>query len=287
MLETIAQNFEQLRPAERKVAEFVLADPSGFVHKSITAAAAEAEVSEPTVLRFCRAVGYSGFQSFKIGLAQSLGAGVPYVLKGLAPDDGVPQLVEKVCGHAQKAIADLRAGLKADAVDQAITSLNRARHIEFYGAGASGVVAKDAQHKFLRLGVPTSAYIDSHQMVISAASLKFDDAVVVFSHTGRSRGVLYAVEVALAQQATVIGVTSAETPLAELCSIPVVVPPNEDTGVYMPMVSRLIHLVVVDILAAGIALRRGPQFVPHLRRVKEKLKGLRVSEAEEKAAAVS
>jgi RpiR family carbohydrate utilization transcriptional regulator len=287
VLETIAQNFEQLRPAERKVAEFVLADPSGFVHKSITAAAAEAGVSEPTVLRFCRAVGYSGFQSFKIGLAQSLGAGVPYVLKGLAPDDGVPQLVEKVCGHAQKAIADLRAGLNTDVVDQAITSLNRARHIEFYGAGASGVVAKDAQHKFLRLGVPTSAYIDSHQMVISAASLKFDDAVVVFSHTGRSRGVLYAVEVALAQQATVIGVTSAETPLAELCSIPVVVPPNEDTGVYMPMVSRLIHLVVVDILAAGIALRRGPQFVPHLRRVKEKLKGLRVSEAEEKAAAVS
>jgi RpiR family carbohydrate utilization transcriptional regulator len=287
VLETIAQNFEQLRPAERKVAEFVLADPSGFVHKSITAAAAEAEVSEPTVLRFCRAVGYSGFQSFKIGLAQSLGAGVPYVLKGLAPDDGVPQLVEKVCSHAQKAIADLRAGLNTDVVDQAITSLNRARHIEFYGAGASGVVAKDAQHKFLRLGVPTSAYIDSHQMVISAASLKFDDAVVVFSHTGRSRGVLYAVEVALAQQATVIGVTSAETPLAELCSIPVVVPPNEDTGVYMPMVSRLIHLVVVDILAAGIALRRGPQFVPHLRRVKEKLKGLRVSEAEEKAAAVS
>ena len=287
MLETIAQNFEQLRPAERKVAEFVLADPAGFVHKSITTVANEAEVSEPTVLRFCRAVGYSGFQSFKIGLAGSLGAGIPYVLKGLAPEDGVEQLVEKVCGHAQKAIADLRAGLKADAIDQAITSLNRARHIEFYGAGASGVVAKDAQHKFLRLGVPTSAYIDSHQMVISAASLKFDDAVVVFSHTGRSRGVLYAVEVALAQQATVIGVTSAETPLAELCSIPVVVPPNEDTGVYMPMVSRLIHLVVVDILAAGIALRRGPQFVPHLRRVKEKLKGLRVSEAEEKAAAVS
>ncbi len=287
MLETIARNFEQLRPAERKVAEFVLADPSGFVHKSITAAAAEAGVSEPTVLRFCRAVGYSGFQSFKIGLAGSLGAGIPYVLRGLAPEDGVEQLVEKVCGHAQKAIADLRAGLKADAVDQAITSLNRARHIEFYGAGASGVVAKDAQHKFLRLGVPAAAYIDSHQMVISAASLKFDDVAVVFSHTGRSRGVLYAVEVALGQQATVIGVTSAETPLAELCSIPVVVPPSEDTGVYMPMVSRLIHLVVVDILAAGIALRRGPQFVPHLRRVKEKLKGLRVSEAEEKAAAVS
>jgi RpiR family carbohydrate utilization transcriptional regulator len=287
VLETIAQDLEQLRPAERKVAEFVLADPAGFVHKSITAAAAEAEVSEPTVLRFCRTVGYSGFQSFKIGLAQSLGAGVPYVLKGLAPDDGVEQLVEKVCGHGQKAIADLRAGLKADVVDQAITALNRARHIEFYGAGASGVVAKDAQHKFLRLGVPTSAYIDSHQMVISAASLKFDGVAVVFSHTGRSRGVLYAVEVALDQQATVIGVTSAKTPLAELCSIPVVVPSNEDTGVYMPMVSRLVHLVVVDILAAGIALRRGPQFVPHLRRVKEKLKGLRVSEAEEKAAAVS
>jgi len=287
VLESIAENLEQLRPAERKVAEFVLADPSGFVHMSITKVAAEVEVSEPTVLRFCRATGYSGFQSFKIALARSLGAGVPYVLQGLAPDDGVEQLIEKICGHAQRAISGLGAGLNADVIDQAITALNRARHIEFYGAGASGVVAKDAQHKFLRLGVPTSAYIDNHQMVISAASLKFDDVAVVFSHTGRSRGVLYAVEVAMAQQATVIGVTSAETPLAGLCSIPVLVPSNEDTSVYMPMVSRLVHLVVVDILAAGIALRRGPQFVPHLRRVKEKLKGLRVSETEEKDAAVS
>lgn len=287
MLESIAENLEQLRPAERKVAEFVLADPSGFVHMSITKVAAEVEVSEPTVLRFCRATGYSGFQSFKIALARSLGAGVPYVLQGLAPDDGVEQLVEKICGHAQMAISGLGGGLNADAIDRAITALNRARRIEFYGAGASGVVAKDAQHKFLRLGVPTSAYIDSHQMVISAACLKFDDVAVVFSHTGRSRGVLYAVEVALAQQATVIGVTSAGTPLAGLCSFPVVVPPSEDTGVYMPMVSRLLHLVVVDILAAGMALRRGPQFVPHLRRVTEKLRGLRVSEAEEKAAAVS
>lgn len=287
MLETIAEHLEQLRPAEQKVAELVLADPSGFVHKSITAVAAEAEVSEPTVLRFCRAVGYTGFQTFKISLARSLGSGVPYVLQGLASDDGVDQLVEKICNRTQRAIADLNSGLNTDRIDQAIFALNRARDIEFYGAGASGVVAKDAQHKFLRLGVPTGAYVDSHQMVISAACLRSDDAVVVFSHTGRSRDILYAVEVALAQQATVIGVTSAETPLAGLSSIPIVVPASEDTGVYMPMVSRLIHLVVVDILAAGIALRRGPQFVPHLRRVKEKLKGLRVSETEERTSVAS
>lgn len=220
MLGAIAESLTQLRPAEQKVAELVLADPSGIVHKSITAVAAEAEVSEPTVLRFCRSVGYSGFQSFKIALARSLGAGIPYVFQGLAPDDGVDQLLEKICGHAQKAFADLRAGLNAERLDQAISALDRARHIEFYGAGASGVVARDAQHKFLRLGVPISAYTDSHQMVISAASLQPDEAAVVISHTGRSRDVLYAAEVALMQHATVIGITSANTPLAERCSVP-------------------------------------------------------------------
>lgn len=287
MLEAITEQLEHLRRAEKKVAEVVLADPSGLVHKSITVVAAEAEVSEPTVLRFCRAMGYSGFQSFKISLAGSLGAGTPYVLQGVAPDDGVDTLIEKICNHTQRAVTDLGAGLNGDRIERAISVLDRARHIEFYGAGASGVVAKDAQHKFLRLGVPAGAYIDSHQMVISAASLKFDDVVVVFSHTGRSRDVIYAVEVALTQQATVIGVTSAETLLAGICSIPIVVPPSEDTGIYMPMLSRLIHLIVVDILAAGIALRRGLQFVPHLRRVKENLRGLRVTEPEEKPAAGS
>lgn len=290
MLETIAANLDQLRPAEQKVAEVLLADPDGFVHKSITVVAAEAEVSEPTVLRFCRAVGHSGFQSFKIGLAQALGAGIPYVLQGLAPGDGVEQLIEKICGHARNAIRDVQLRLDAGAADRAISVLSRARHIVFYGAGASGVVAKDAQHKFLRLGVPTNACIDSHQMVISAACLTYGDVVVVFSHTGRSRDVLQAVEVARGRQAAVIAVTCADTPLAGLATMPVIVPASEDTGVYMPMVSRLIHLVVVDLLAAGVALRRGPLFIPHLRRVKEELKALRVpeikaSESEEGAAA--
>lgn len=284
MLDAIAEQRNDLRPAEQKVADLVLADPSAFVHKSITVVAAEAEVSEPTVLRFCRAMGYSGFQSFKISLAVALGTGTPYVLQGLAPTDGVAKLIEKVCAHAQRAIADLAGDLDVQRVDRAVSVLDRARHIAFYGAGASGVVAKDAQHKFMRLGAPASAYIDSHQMVISAASLRSDDVLVVFSHTGRSRDLVYAAEVALTRQAMVIGVTSADTLLAGICSIPIVVPNTEDTGVYMPMVSRLIHLMVVDILAAGIALRRGPHFVPHLRRVKENLRSLRVNETEEKAA---
>jgi RpiR family carbohydrate utilization transcriptional regulator len=271
MFDRIRNATEQMRPSERKVADYVLSQPEKAVSQGISAMAAESGVSDPTVLRFCRALGFDGFQDFKLGLAQSIAIGTAGIHQGIEPDDRAPTLATKICSQSINAINDLSKKVDWDQVERAIDVLAAAARIEFHGAGASGAVAIDAQHKFFRLNVPVVAYVDPHMQIMSAASLTCGDALVSFSYTGRAREVVNAARLAREREASVIAVTTAGTALAEIASHPICLPLIEDTEQYTPMTSRLLQLVVVDILEIGVSLRRGPSLSHHLRRLKEAL----------------
>ncbi|MTJ83729.1 MAG: transcriptional regulator HexR [Telmatospirillum sp.] len=262
---------DQMRPSERKVADYILSQPDKAVSQGISAMAAESGISDPTVLRFCRAIGYDGFQDFKLGLAQSIAVGTVGIHHGIELDDRAPTLASKICAQTISAVNDLAKTVDWDQVERATDVLAAAARIEFHGAGASGAVAIDAQHKFFRLNVPTVAYVDPHMQIMSAASLTCGDALVSFSYTGRAREVVNAARLARQREASVIAVTTPGTALAEIASHPICLPVIENTEQYTPMTSRLLQLVVVDILEVGVALRRGPSLSHHLRRLKDAL----------------
>jgi len=264
-----------LRRSERKVADYVLAHPDSSVPLGISALAEASGVSDPTVLRFCRALGYDGFQTFKLALARASALAAPVIRDGIGAGDDVATLGAKICGQTAAAIYALQSKLDWPAVERAIDALASGPRIEIYGVGASGAVAIDAQNKLFRLLVPVTAYVDPHMQTMSAASLTQGDVVLAFSYTGRARDVIEATKLARRQGALVIAVTTADTPLAAAATHPIIVPSIEDTEHYTPMISRLLQLVVVDILEIGVALRRGPGLVPHLRRMKDALRGLR------------
>jgi RpiR family carbohydrate utilization transcriptional regulator len=280
LLEQIKRADDRLRRSERKVAEFILSDPQAALSLGISALAAGSGVSDPTVLRFCRAIGFDGFQSFKLALARALALGAPYIREGIGPDDDTATLGVKICSQTAAAIYGLPARLDWASVERAIEALTAAPRIDCYGVGASGAVAIDAQNKLFRLNVPVTAYVDPHMQIMSASCLRRGDVVLAFSYTGRAREVIEATQVARRQGATVIGVTTAGTPLAGAVTVPILLPAIEDTEQFTPMISRLLQLVVVDILEIGVALRRGPSLFPHLRRMKESLRGLRHSPLE-------
>src|SRR5262249_10255173 len=148
--------------------------------------ATRANVSEPSVIRFCRAAGSSGFTHFKLRLAQSLAIGVPYVHRDVRPDEPTADLAAKIVDRSVATLLQLRNGLNPQALDRATGLLANARRIDFYGAGSSGIVAADAQHKFLPLGTPSVAYADPHLQSTSAATLQRGDVVVAISTTGRT-----------------------------------------------------------------------------------------------------
>lgn len=196
LLDAIRTQIDLLSKSERKVALTILDNPQLALSENITALAKNALVSEPTVVRFCRAVGYEGWHDFKLKLAQSLAVAMPGANEMLAPDDIAADLVNKICSRSINTLLDLRNHLSPDAIQRALDVLLKSNKIEFYGQGTSGIVAADAQHKFFRSGVPTVAYSDPHIHSIAASLLQPGDTVVAISQRGGNAALLRSVHLA-------------------------------------------------------------------------------------------
>lgn len=275
LLTDIQSRLDSLNKSERKVAEAILRDPSAATRYSIAALARAANVSEPTVNRFCRGFSATGFPDFKIRLAQSIATGTPYVGQNVEANDTVSEFADKIMLSTIASLDKARQALDPDALATAIDYLIQAKQINFFGMGGSASVALDAQHKFFRFNIPVMSYDDALMQRMVAAGSSVGDVIVLISYTGRTRETVDIAQLARTNGATVIGITNPDSPLAAVCSVVVGVTAPEDTEVYMPMSSRIIHLTVIDILATGVTLKRGADFLGHLKKIKESLKPTR------------
>jgi RpiR family carbohydrate utilization transcriptional regulator len=271
LLAQIRAQMPELSPAERKVADHVLKAPHAIADQPIARLAALADVSEPTVVRFCKRLGYAGIHGFKMALTRSLAAELPPSPVGVNSNEPLEETAAKVIDRQIATLIHTRNQLSHPRLEQAIECLASAGRIELYGHGASGLVAQDAQHKFFRLGMPVAAYTDAHNHAISATIAPPDTVIIAISHTGRSRDLLDSLEVARARSVVVIGITGPGTPLARLADISLHADVDENTDIYTPMLSRLAHLALLDVLAVGVALRSGAEGRERLARIKHTL----------------
>ncbi|NDY92369.1 MurR/RpiR family transcriptional regulator [Ideonella livida] len=280
MLERIRASIPALPPAEQRVAKLVLLDPRSFASMPVGELAERAHVSKPTVVRFCRSVGYDGLADFKLKLAGVVNEGVPFVHRAVDEDDKPSDVVVKVIDNAVAALLKYRNDIATQAVERAMeavtTCARQHGRVEFYGVGNSGIVAQDAQHKLFRLGVQAVAMSDGHVQIMSATMLGPQDVAVVISNSGRSRDLIDVAEIVLKRGATLVVITASGSPLALLTQsqnqILIAADHPEDHERYSPMVSRLIHLMIVDILVTGVALRLGPELRTHLQEIKRNLR---------------
>lgn len=265
----------ELRKSERKVAEYVLANPGDVIHRRIVDLAREAEVSEPTVVRFCRAIGCTGFQDFKVLLAQHIAHNAQYQEFSLNESDSAREYTNKVFDSTIDTLKRVRDSINVYSIEQAVAALMLARRVEFYGFGASSPVATDAQHKFFRLQIPSSAYSDPHIQAMSAMSLTDEDVVVAISQSGRTQALLDAMNLVKESGAKIIGLAPGNTPVARECDIALHIDVEEDTENYTPLPSRIAHMAIIDILAVGVSKAKGPAIGEHLRKVNRGLQSLR------------
>ena len=279
MLDRIKASLPSLAPAEQRVGKLVLQDPRAFANLPVTELAERAHVSKPTVVRFCRSVGYDGLSDFKLKLAGSVSEGVPFIHRSVDADDKTNDVAVKVIDNTVAAFLKYRNDASSFALDQAVQVLaethSTGKRIEFYGVGNSGIVAQDAQHKFFRLGMNTIAYSDGHMQVMSASMLGKGDCVVVISNSGRTRDLMDACDIARKRGATTVVITSSGSPLATAGQIHLTADHPESYDRYSPMVSRLLHLLIIDILATTVALRIGESLQPALREMKNNLRSKR------------
>jgi RpiR family carbohydrate utilization transcriptional regulator len=280
VLDRIRASIPALPPAEQRVAKLVLVDPRSFATLPITELAERSHVSKPTVVRFCRSVGYDGLTDFKRKLAGSVNEGVPFVHRSVDEDDKSADIIVKVIDNAVSALLKYRNDAANHAFERAIVALAEAgrigKRIDFYGVGNSGIVAQDAQHKFFRLGVRATAVSDGHVQVMSATMLQPGDCAVIISNSGRSRDLIDVAEIARKKGATLIVITASDSPLAQLTQsanqILLAVDHPEDFDRYSPMVSRLLHLMVIDILTTAVALRLPGELRIMLQEIKKNLR---------------
>ncbi|WP_444999574.1 MurR/RpiR family transcriptional regulator [Halomonas mongoliensis] len=275
LLDRIRQRLEELNRSERKVADVILADPTAATSMSIASLAQAASVSEPTVNRFCRSFNAKGYPDFKIKLAQSLAGGTPYVSQAVEPDDSAAHYTRKIFGATMAALDEALRQTDPVRIEKVVDYLIQARQLHFFGLGASGAVAQDAQHKFFRFNMPVTAYVDVLMQRMVASSCHTGDVVVVISWTGRTRELVDIARLARENGAVVLGITAPGSPLAAECTETLEVATPEDTDHYMPMTSRMIQLTLIDVLATGVTLRRGEDFLPHLKKIKDSLKSTR------------
>ncbi|HDL8090939.1 TPA: MurR/RpiR family transcriptional regulator [Yersinia enterocolitica] len=271
-LENIQNNLDLLSKSERKVAEVILASPQKAIHSSIATLAKLANVSEPTVNRFCRRLDTKGFPDFKLHLAQSLANGTPYVNRNVEEDDSVSAYTGKIFESTMASLDMVKNNLDIAAINRAVDLLTQAKKISFFGLGASAAVAHDAMNKFFRFNIPVIYFDDIVMQRMSCMNSSEGDVVVLISHTGRTKSLVELAHLARENDATVIAITTRDTPLANEATLPLLLDVPEDTDMYMPMVSRIAQLTLIDVLATGFTLRRGAKFRDNLKRVKDALK---------------
>jgi glucokinase len=254
LMERVQHLQHELSPAEQRVATLVLEHPRKVLSEPIAEIARLADVSQPTVIRFCRSLGFSGLADFKLKFAGSLTGTIPVRHSQVRVTDSTHDLSAKVIDNTVSAILKFRDQLDVNSIDRAIEILRRANKVEFYAMGNARVVALDGQHKFFRFRIPTASYGDSHLFTLAADLLKPGDVVIAISTTGQLPELLSAVDRARAAGADVIAITSSKSVLAKKATVCLAVDHSEDSTTFLSMISRILQLLLIDIMAVGISL---------------------------------
>ena len=268
ILDKIERALDGLSRSEARAARWIVANPRAAIDQPISEVAAAAGVSEPTIIRFCRSVGVSGFRQLKSRLIANLQRPESYLHHDVNTEDSTLDAAGKVLERSIRALVDLREHLQDSPLESAVTAMAVARQLIFVGVGASGIVAQDACHKFFRLGVPCSTALDSQTILQRAAIAQPGDVYIAISHTGSWPELVRAMALAKSNGATVIVLTEPSAPLAQSASLVIECHAPEDTNVFTPMSSRLAQLALLDALQVALALRRGEGAEESLKRSK-------------------
>lgn len=272
-----------MAPAVRRVAQRVLDDPAAVAASTIGTLAADCGTSETTVVRFCRAVGFTGYPALRLALAAELGraeggAGLARVVSSdIGPGDDLDQVVEKIAFADARAVEETAQQLDLNALHRVIEALVAARRIDIYGVGASAFVGLDLQQKLHRIGLVAFAWVDPHVALTSAALLSPGDVAVGISHSGATEDTVDALAQARANGVATIAVTNfPRSALALIADHVLTTAARETTFRSGATASRLAQLTVVDCIFVGVAQRTYASSQRALEVTHEAVKGRRL-----------
>lgn len=270
---------EQLKPAEKRVAQYIIDNHEEVIHLSITKLARKADVSEATVVKFCQHIGYSGYQELKIMLAQVEKKGEKERIYGeIEANDETDEIINKIFQIYEHTLGSTKKLLQQSNLEQAIQLLIDSKRIFFFGFGASGIVAEDSELKFKRINYAAEALIDNHKQKTMASLLSEDDLVVAISDSGRTRELMESLTIAQNAGAKILAITSnMGSPVTEIADLVLLTSSKETPFRGSALASRMAQLAVIDVLFLGAATSQYEKTIEALNKTRVVMQDSRIN----------
>ncbi len=281
---SIQSHVDSFPPTMRRVADVILERPQIVMENTISELARACDTSEASIVRFCRALGFTGYPQLKLQLAAELakesaefgGSADGAYGADISPSDTLGEMVAKIAGSEILGIRETADSLNMEVLQRVIRKLERAKRVVLFGVGASNAGAQDLAHKLLRIGHVALAFHDAHDALVSAALVEPGDVAIGFSHNGRTRETLAFLSAAGRNGAYTAAITNVpDSPLAELADDVLRTAVRETTFRSGAMASRIAQLTIVDYLFVGVARGRYDRTVQALKSTYEIVKELR------------
>lgn len=249
----IRSHYARLSEKEKKIADYILNNPENIIHSTINDVAEDLNVADATVFRFCKRIGFKGFQAMKITLAAEIIEPIQQIHEEISESDDERIVMEKVFQsniHTLKSTLNL---IDETAIEQAVDLLLNAGRVDFYGTGGSAVIAMDAYHKFIRTGIKVFTFMDSHFQIMSASQLTKHDVAVVISHSGTNKDTMNILKTAKKNGAKIIGITGyPKSPLAQNSDVVLYTSAEETEYRSEALSSRIAQLSLIDALYVNV-----------------------------------
>lgn len=241
----IKSNYERLSKSEKRIADFLIENPESILELYITELAASCGVSEATVVRFAKKIGFEGYQQLKIAIAQEHHTGP--LNENITSSDTPYDIFTKICDDIYCSLEKTKKRLDAEAIAQCCDAILSSDDIVLLGLGNSAPIANDAAHKMLRLGLRAHPYTDNHMQVIAAGQATKKTVVIGISHSGESTDILEAMAAAKQNGAFTVAITNYGKSSIESVSDAVLHTLSDETNYrVLGLNSRIAQLAIID-----------------------------------------
>ncbi|MBM7691054.1 DNA-binding MurR/RpiR family transcriptional regulator [Peribacillus deserti] len=240
---------------EKKIANYIIDKPERIIHSTINEVADDLKVADATVFRFCKRLGFKGYQAMKIALATEVMSPIQQIHEEIHEQDDEKTIAEKIFHSNIRTLENTLQFLDNNSIQTAVELLRNAERVEFYGTGGSAVIAMDAYHKFLRTGIKAFSFLDSHFQLMSASQLTKRDVAVVISHSGTNKDTIRILKTANENGAKTIGITGfAKSPISQNVNVALYTSSEETEYRSEALASRIGQLSLIDALYVNLMI---------------------------------
>lgn len=266
----IRGRYPSLARSEQKVAKYILAHPAEVIKMSSIQLGAEVGVSESTVIKCCQRLGFEGFPHLKMALVRDLATTPANAFGEVEPGDSVAVIRDKIFQTSAQALSDTLKVLSETELEKAVDIIKNAEKLVFFGVGASGLVAHDAQSKFMRIGIEAKFDQDTHNQLVQAALMQPGDVAIVITHSGETLDAAEVLRLARQAGAGTICITNyPESTAACLAEVVLLTSVHETALRSGAMASRIAQLAIIDVLFMSVAIHRHKDSMSYLIRTRE------------------